>query len=336
MASVAIWTAVLKPKVTSVADKSLSMVFGTPTTSIPDSACSRLATPSVSSPPMATASSACARGCRAPSRDHRRSCRGWSGTSRGPCRPGAGAPEGRPRRGNGLVLHHPPPPVAEAEESVAVVALTLAHDRPEDGVQAGAVTAAGEHSDRQFGHGCRLRARRGLRGRARGTSTFRAMGVVVAIDAGTTGVRSFAMDEAGATRGIAYREFTQHFPRPGWVDRRRGDLGRGGRDARRAGRHHRRAHRRHRHHRPARDDRGVDRKSGAPRHRAIVWQDRRTADRCGELERPGTWTSSAVPPGWCSTRTSRPPSWSGCSRKVGSSPTPTWRSGPSTAGSCGS
>ena len=44
------------------------------------------------------------------------------------------------------------------------------------------------------------------------------MGVVIAIDAGTTGVRSFALDETGRPVGMSYREFTQHFPRPGWVE----------------------------------------------------------------------------------------------------------------------
>ena len=44
MASVAICTAVWNPKVTSVADRSLSIVLGTPTTSTPSPA-SRLATP---------------------------------------------------------------------------------------------------------------------------------------------------------------------------------------------------------------------------------------------------------------------------------------------------
>ncbi|MFQ5557750.1 MAG: FGGY family carbohydrate kinase, partial [Acidimicrobiales bacterium] len=44
------------------------------------------------------------------------------------------------------------------------------------------------------------------------------MGVVIAIDAGTTGVRSFAVDESGSPVGFTYREFTQHFPPPGWVE----------------------------------------------------------------------------------------------------------------------
>ena len=44
------------------------------------------------------------------------------------------------------------------------------------------------------------------------------MAVVIAIDAGTTGVRSFAIDETGTPVGIAYREFPQYFPQPGWVE----------------------------------------------------------------------------------------------------------------------
>ncbi len=44
------------------------------------------------------------------------------------------------------------------------------------------------------------------------------MAVVIALDAGTTGVRAFAVDEAGRPAGYRYQEFTQHFPRPGWVE----------------------------------------------------------------------------------------------------------------------
>ena len=69
--------------------------------------------------------------------------------------------------------------------------------------------------------------------------------------------------------------------------RRQRDLGRGHRRARRAGRNARPAGRRHRHHRPARDRRGVVAPTGEPRHRAIVWQDRRTAARCDELRDAG-------------------------------------------------
>ncbi|HSL59726.1 MAG TPA: glycerol kinase GlpK [Acidimicrobiales bacterium] len=114
------------------------------------------------------------------------------------------------------------------------------------------------------------------------------MAVIIAIDAGTTGVRAFAVDELGQPITSAYREFTQHFPRPGWVE-----------------------------HDPEEiweavqatlatlveqvpgpiaaigitDQRETvvvwDRRDGRPRHRAIVWQDRRTAARCAELTDAG-------------------------------------------------
>ena len=44
------------------------------------------------------------------------------------------------------------------------------------------------------------------------------MAKVVAIDAGTTGVRALAVDERAGVTDVAYRELTQHFPRPGWVE----------------------------------------------------------------------------------------------------------------------
>src|SRR5690349_4338825 len=45
-----------------------------------------------------------------------------------------------------------------------------------------------------------------------------AVGYVVAIDAGTTGVRAFVIDETGKPVAVAYREFPQYFPQPGWVE----------------------------------------------------------------------------------------------------------------------
>lgn len=48
--------------------------------------------------------------------------------------------------------------------------------------------------------------------------------VVVAIDAGTTGVRAIAMNEAGRPVGSSYREFTQYFPQPGWVEHDAGEI----------------------------------------------------------------------------------------------------------------
>ena len=41
---------------------------------------------------------------------------------------------------------------------------------------------------------------------------------VVAIDQGTTGTTVLVLDEQAQVRGRGYREFTQYFPRPGWVE----------------------------------------------------------------------------------------------------------------------
>ena len=44
------------------------------------------------------------------------------------------------------------------------------------------------------------------------------MAVVVSIDAGTTGVRSFALNDNGEQVALAYQAFEPHYPRPGWVE----------------------------------------------------------------------------------------------------------------------
>ena len=41
---------------------------------------------------------------------------------------------------------------------------------------------------------------------------------ILALDAGTTSSRSLLFDAAGRVVALAQREFTQHFPRPGWVE----------------------------------------------------------------------------------------------------------------------
>ncbi len=115
------------------------------------------------------------------------------------------------------------------------------------------------------------------------------MSVCLAIDAGTTGVRAFAVDEQGTPQAWSYQEFPQHFPRPGWVEHDPVDIWDAtvatlaevvdtvGRD----------------------DVQAIgitnqrettvvwDRVHGTPRHRAIVWQDRRTAGRCDALRAAG-------------------------------------------------
>ncbi len=110
------------------------------------------------------------------------------------------------------------------------------------------------------------------------------MAVVVAIDAGTTGVRSFAVDESGTPVGRAYREFPQYFPKPGWVEHDATEIW----DAIVATLAELAADL----DQPISaigitDQRETvvlwDRATGQPLSRAIVWHDRRTAARCDEL-----------------------------------------------------
>ncbi|HUF26944.1 MAG TPA: glycerol kinase GlpK [Gemmatimonadaceae bacterium] len=110
------------------------------------------------------------------------------------------------------------------------------------------------------------------------------MSHVLAIDQGTTGTTCLVVAADGRIIGRAYREVTQHYPRPGWVEHDPDEIIDGVTDAARS----------------AIADAGVtpsaigitnqresvvvwDRESGRPVHRAIVWQDRRTTARCHAL-----------------------------------------------------
>ncbi|MFV0309717.1 MAG: glycerol kinase GlpK [Desertimonas sp.] len=112
---------------------------------------------------------------------------------------------------------------------------------------------------------------------------------IIAIDAGTTGIRSRAVFTDDRPTVAAYREFTQHFPRPGWVEHDAEEIWAAVQDTlneviERVGRQ-------------AIAGIGItnqretvvawDRASGRPRARAIVWQDRRTAQRCDDLAAAG-------------------------------------------------
>jgi glycerol kinase len=112
---------------------------------------------------------------------------------------------------------------------------------------------------------------------------------VIAIDAGTTGVRSRAIFADGGETTAAYQEFTQIYPQPGWVEHDADEIwsvakatlndvvGKVGREAVAAI--------------------GIanqretvvawNRQTGKPYGSAIVWQDRRTADRCERLRNDG-------------------------------------------------
>jgi glycerol kinase len=115
--------------------------------------------------------------------------------------------------------------------------------------------------------------------------------MILAIDQGTTGTTCLVFDELSEPIGRAYREFTQHFPHPGWVEHDAleiwevtqavagealADAGLGPGELSAVG---------------ITNQRETvcvwDPDSGEPLHNAIVWQDRRTAERCDELRAAG-------------------------------------------------
>ena len=53
---------------------------------------------------------------------------------------------------------------------------------------------------------------------------------IIAIDQGTTGSRVFCFGKDGAVISSVYREFTQHFPKPGWVEHDAEEIWQGVRD----------------------------------------------------------------------------------------------------------
>jgi glycerol kinase len=111
--------------------------------------------------------------------------------------------------------------------------------------------------------------------------------VILAIDQGTTGTTCIVFGEDGRERGRGYSEFRQHFPKPGWVEHDAAeiwavtrkvaiaalaDAGTQGSDLKGIGITNQRE-----------TVVAWDPKTGEPVHRALVWQDRRTAKRCDEL-----------------------------------------------------
>lgn len=110
------------------------------------------------------------------------------------------------------------------------------------------------------------------------------MGAVIAIDAGTTGVRSRVLRATGLSEISSYREFTQHFPQPGWVEHNAEEIWQAvlatlqeavsqlNEPVAAIGITNQRE-----------TVVAWSRKTGKPYGSAIVWQDRRTADRCAQL-----------------------------------------------------
>src|SRR5687768_12086842 len=116
------------------------------------------------------------------------------------------------------------------------------------------------------------------------------MASVLTIDQGTTGSRALVVSDDGRIISSAYSEFTQHYPQPGWVEHDANEIWTVtrrviGEALKAVG--------------PKADVRGIgisnqretvvvwDRETGEPVHRAIVWQDRRTAELCARLRAEG-------------------------------------------------
>ena len=113
------------------------------------------------------------------------------------------------------------------------------------------------------------------------------MQVVLALDAGTTSVRTLAVDPSGAILALSQQEFTQFYPEPGLIEHDPEEIWLAaantlkdvsqqveemGHDIVCIGITNQR-------------ETSViwDQDSGKPLHNAIVWQDRRTTERCQEL-----------------------------------------------------
>jgi glycerol kinase len=114
---------------------------------------------------------------------------------------------------------------------------------------------------------------------------------VLSLDQGTTSSRAMLFDREGKIAGIAQHEFAQHFPKTGWVEHDPMDilttqlnsavevLARARirpRDVAALGITNQRE-----------TTLVWDRDTGAPVYNAIVWQDRRTAELCAQLQRDG-------------------------------------------------
>jgi len=113
--------------------------------------------------------------------------------------------------------------------------------------------------------------------------------VLLAIDQGTTGTTCLVVDDELRAIGRGYREIRQHFPQPGWVEHDPEEIWESVLAAAGDALAQARV--------SASELQAIgitnqrettvvwDRRSGRPLQRAIVWQDRRTSERCRELPR---------------------------------------------------
>ncbi len=114
---------------------------------------------------------------------------------------------------------------------------------------------------------------------------------ILALDQGTSSSRAIVFDHGGNIRSVAQKEFTQHFPSPGWVEHDPREIwsseaaviaeaitsiGIGGKDIAAIGITNQRE-----------TTLVWDAATGEPVHNAIVWQDRRTGEYCDSLKAKG-------------------------------------------------
>jgi glycerol kinase len=115
--------------------------------------------------------------------------------------------------------------------------------------------------------------------------------VILAIDQGTTSSRAIVFDRKLSPKGVGQQEFKQHFPKSGWVEHDAEEIWRSVISVCKAALNKAKV-------KPTQiasigitNQRETvvlwDRRTGKPIHRAIVWQDRRTAEMCGKLKEAG-------------------------------------------------
>lgn len=111
---------------------------------------------------------------------------------------------------------------------------------------------------------------------------------ILALDLGTTGNRALVFDQSGDIVGQAYRELTQHYPQPGWVEHDANEIWEAVQQTMAAALKEAEI--------TAAEISAIglavqretcllwNKTTGKPLRRAIVWQDRRTADFCNRLQ----------------------------------------------------
>jgi len=114
---------------------------------------------------------------------------------------------------------------------------------------------------------------------------------ILAIDQGTTSSRALVFDKNGNTKSIAQKEFTQYFPKPGWVEHDANEIWSTQMAVTIEAVSKAKLQADHIAAIGITNQRETtivwNRKTGEPVYNAIVWQDRRTADYCDQLIKDG-------------------------------------------------